>query len=113
MNFKRNNPGMDIQAFIQTINTVLKKTFADYQGVYFIGSRSRGDYREDSDYDMVFVFQVKPDWRKKDKVREIVYRKELEHDIVIDGKYYAYDEIKNYHTPFQEVVYKEGKFYGI
>lgn len=89
-----------------TVNKDLKKIFVDYQGLYFLGSRSRGDYREDSDYDMVFVFYSKPDWRKKDKIREIVYRKELEYDIVIDSKYYAQEEIENYRTPFRETVYK-------
>ena len=104
---------MDIQRFIHVINTELQRTFADYQGLYFIGSRSRGEHREESDYDLVFVFQAKPDWRKKDHIRDIVYRNEVEHGIVIDGKYYAHDEITDYHTPFQEVVYNEGKFYGI
>ena len=104
---------MDANILIQSINKELKKMFIDYRGVYFFGSRSRGDENKDSDYDMVFVFDVKPDWRKKDKVREVVYRKELEYNMVIDGKYYAQEEIQNYLTPFREVVFREGKFYGV
>ena len=61
----------------------------------------------------VFVFQVKPDWRKKENIREIVYRKEVEHDIVIDGKESAHDDITDSHSPCQEVVSHEGKFSGV
>ena len=104
---------MDTNIFIQKINTALKNTFSDYRGVYFFGSRCREDNREDSDYDMVFVFETTPDWRKKDKVREVVYQKEVEYDVVIDGKYYAQKEIENYRTPFLETVYKEGQFYAV
>jgi len=72
---------MDIDRLIKDINSTLKSRFQDYAGVYFFGSRSREDYREYSDYDMVlFVFRTKPDWQKKDRIHEIVYRKEVEYD---------------------------------
>ncbi len=104
---------MNINKIINSINNELKKNFIDYRGVYFIGSRSRGDNQEFSDYDMVFIFSKKLDWRKKDMVRDVVYRKELEYEIVIDGKYYAQEEIENYLTPFRETVLKEGQFYAV
>jgi hypothetical protein len=61
----------------------------------------------------VFVFHVKPDWQKKENIREIVSRTEVEHDIVIDGKYSAHDDITDSQSPFQEVVSHEGKFSGV
>ncbi|MDM8550971.1 nucleotidyltransferase domain-containing protein [Desulfobacterales bacterium HSG2] len=104
---------MDMDTLIKDINSTLKSRFQDYAGVYFFGSRSRGDYREYSDYDMVFVFRTKPDWQKKDQIRDIVYRKEVEYDLVIDGKYYSQEDVKNYKTPFLESVFKKGKFYAV
>jgi predicted nucleotidyltransferase len=104
---------MDIHAFILNINRELKAVFSDYRGVYFFGSRQRGDYRDDSDYDLVFVFDTSPDWRKEDRIRALVYQQEVEHDLIIDGKYYAQDEIEFCRTPFCETVYKEGEFYGV
>ena len=104
---------MEIYTLIQDINTALKGRFHDYRGMYFFGSRCRGDSQENSDYDMVFVFNTKPNWHKQDRVREVVYQKEVEHDVVIDGKYYAQEEIENYQTPFLEAVYKEGEFYAV
>ncbi len=90
---------MNTKILIQHIHTTLQNRFSDYRGVYFFGSRCRGDNQEYSDYDMVFVFSTKPDWRKKDQVREVVYQKEVEYDAVIDGKYYAQEEIEDYQTP--------------
>lgn len=104
---------MDIETLIDGMNRNLKRRFSDYRGVYFFGSRQRGDFQEDSDYDLVFVFDVKPDWRKEDHIRDIVYQQAVEHDVIIDGKYYAQDDIEHYRTPFCETVYKEGKFYGV
>jgi predicted nucleotidyltransferase len=104
---------MDVNTLIQEINTALKDAFSDYRGVYFFGSRWRKDNQEYSDYDMVFVFRTPPDWRKKDQVREIVYRTAIEYDVVIDGKYYAQKEVEEYQTPFLEAVYKQGAFYAV
>ena len=104
---------MDIRTFLARLNHALKIVFSDYRGVYFYGSRQRGDFRDDSDYDLVFVFETKPDWRKEDLVRELVYQQEVEHNLVIDGKYYAQDEIAHARTPFCETVCQEGEFYGV
>jgi len=104
---------MEIHTLIQGINSSLQHAFHDYMGVYFFGSRLRGENREFSDYDMMFVFRTQPDWRKKDRIRTIVYQKELEYEIVIDGKYYAQHDVENCQTPFLETVYNEGAFYGI
>jgi hypothetical protein len=61
----------------------------------------------------VFVFRVNPGWRKKENIREIVSRNEVEHGIVLDGKEDAHDEITDAHPPFQKVVSHEGKFSGV
>lgn len=104
---------MDIGKLADELNLHLKSAFQDYMGVYFFGSRKRNDNEKYSDYDMVFVFKTKPDWRKKSRISEMVYLKEVEHDVVIDGKYYSREEIENYQTPFLESVFHEGKFYAV
>ena len=104
---------MEARVLISQINAELCKAFYDYRGLYFFGSRCRGDYHDYSDYDMVFVFTTRPDWHKKDRARDVVYRQELEADVVIDSKYYSLEDVENYQTPFLENVYKEGEFYGV
>ena len=102
----------NIQKIIAEMNRELKRLFSDYHGVYAYGSRQRGDWRDGSDYDLLFVFAATPDWRKKDRIRDVVYRRELDDDIVIDGKYYGADEIAHPRTPFCETVKREGVFYA-
>lgn len=91
----------------------LVRVFPDYRGVYFYGSRARGEERSGSDYDMVFLFEHKPDWREKQRARDIIYAKELEYEIVIDSHFYAREEIENSSTPFRETVRDEGFFYAV
>lgn len=101
---------MEINTLIRDINANLKPVFQDYLGVYFFGSRSRKDSREYSDYDMVFVFGATPDWRKKDKILDIIYRKEVEYDVVIDGKYFSREEIEDCQTLFLKRSLKRDSF---
>lgn len=91
---------MEIKTLINGMNRNVKRRFSDYRGVYFFDSRQRGDFQEDSDCDLVFVFDAKPDWRKEDHIRDIVYQQAVEYDVIIDGKYYAQDDIEHYRTPF-------------
>lgn len=106
-------PDIDIETLARSIGEELRGEFPDYTGVYFFGSRARGEGREASDYDMVFLFEHKPNWREKQRAREIVYMKELMLGIVIDSHYYAREEIENSRTPFREAVRTEGTFYGV
>ena len=73
----------DIQTIIGKMNRELKRVFSDYQGVYAYGSRQRGDWQDASDYDLLFVFTTKPDWRKKDRIRDVVYQHELDDDMIV------------------------------
>lgn len=104
---------IDIDTLAQVISQDLKQEFADYSGVYTYGSRTRDDAQESSDYDMVFVFEHEPDWRQKQKAREIVYQKELEFDVVIDSHYYSRSKIEDISTPFREAVCTEGTYHAV
>ena len=103
----------NIKKIISELSEDLVKIFPDFCGVYFFGSRLRGQEQAGSDYDMIFLFEHKPDWREKQRARDIVYVKELECGIVIDSHYYAREEIESTSTPFREMVYNEGKFYAV
>ena len=43
----------------------------------------------------------------------MIVEKMMGYEVVIDGKYYAQEEIENYVTPFRETVFKEGIFYAV
>lgn len=103
----------DIDAIARVLAEELVKEFPDYRGVYFYGSRARGDEQVGSDYDRAFIFEHKPDWREKQRARDTIYLKELDLGIVIDSHFYSREEIENSATSFRETVRNEGAFYAV
>lgn len=65
----------------------LKRWQAKHQGriaeVWFFGSRARGDYAPDSDYDVLIVLD-NGDSQMRDDVRLLAARVSLEHDVLIN-----------------------------
>ncbi|MEM5830449.1 MAG: nucleotidyltransferase domain-containing protein [Candidatus Aenigmatarchaeota archaeon] len=63
--------------------------------IILFGSRARGDYREDSDYDLLIVTKEKLDWQKRKKFwiylrRQIKQKADI---LIIDNK--TFEEKKN------------------
>ncbi len=94
------------------LSTELKKKYKDFTGISFFGSRYRGDFTDDSDFDIVIMFSRKPGWRKESDVLGVVLEIELKYDIVIDAKIYHEAEIKKQNTPFRVSVWQDGAYYG-
>ncbi|MFH7904076.1 MAG: nucleotidyltransferase domain-containing protein [Candidatus Aenigmatarchaeota archaeon] len=55
--------------------------------IILFGSRARGDYREDSDYDILIVTKKKLEWKKR-KMFWLNIRRKIEHkiDLLITDK---------------------------
>jgi len=102
----------EFEPIIRELNSELKKKYDDFVGITFFGSRYRGDFSEESDFDIVILFSEKPGWQKESDVLGFVLEKELEYDIVIDAKVYHETEIKKQNTPFRVTVCTEGVHYG-
>jgi len=103
-----------IEEIISKLNEQLKKSYPDFKGLYFYGSRVAGKGTKDSDYDIVFLFERKKiDRSLKDEIISLVYDYELENDIIIDVRVYTFQSIQNPKTPFRLNVKTEGVFYGV
>ncbi len=102
----------EFEPVIRELNARLKEQYSDFSGITFFGSRHRGDFRVDSDFDIVVLFATKPLWKKENDVLDMIYETELKYDFVIDAKVYHENEIKECNTPFRETVLTEGTFYA-
>lgn len=102
---------ISINNLIAEINEELKLRYHDYRGVYLHGSRLREKVNEDSDYDLVFVFDRKIDWKFKKEISDILYEIELKYEILIDARIYSFKEIETPTTFFKETIRQEGKFF--
>jgi predicted nucleotidyltransferase len=103
----------EFEQVIKELNTDLKKKYDDFVGITFFGSRLRGNFSEDSDFDIVIMFSNKPGWQKEGDVLGVVLEKELKYDLIIDAKVYHEAEIKKRNTPFRVTVCDEGAYYGV
>jgi predicted nucleotidyltransferase len=77
--------------------------------VILFGSRARGDYRSDSDWDFLIILPDKVSDTLEDRIRNLLYEVELDTDEVItsiienEQNWIAQEE-----TPFYKNVGKEG-----
>lgn len=55
---------------LKHVETALKPYMNTVRGLYFHGSRARGDHREDSDYDLVLITRKKIDDKLKTELKE-------------------------------------------
>ncbi|MCX6151933.1 MAG: nucleotidyltransferase domain-containing protein [Ignavibacteriales bacterium] len=102
-----------INYIINELKYLLSQKHNDFKGIYYYGSRRRKDNQEDSDYDLMFVFNREVDRKLKEEIVHLLYSYELENDIIIDCRVYSADDIENIYTPFTHNVKKEGLFYGV
>ncbi len=102
----------EFEPIIYELKSKLKKKYDDFVGITFFGSRCRGDFSKESDFDIVIMFSRKPGWQKESDVLGFVLELELKYDIVIDAKVYHEAEIKKQNTPFRVAVLREGAYYG-
>lgn len=102
----------DFEPIIHELSVALKREYSDFVGITFFGSRCRGDFSEESDFDIVIMFSQRPGWQKESDVLGIVLGIELKYDIVIDAKVYHEAEIKKQNTPFRVALSREGAYYG-
>ncbi len=75
------------------------------------GSYARGDYREDSDIDLLILMdRDRVTIADRTKVSSPLYRIELETGIIISSNFYTRDtwETKHRITPFYQSVTREG-----
>ncbi len=102
----------EFESVIHELNSIIKRKYDDFLGITFLGSRLRGDFSIESDFDIVILFSRKPEWQEENDILGTVLEVELMYDILIDAKVYHEAEIKKQNTPFRVTVSKEGEYYG-
>lgn len=101
--------GMDNQN--EFLNEV-KKVVLSFDGkaeVILYGSRARGDYKEDSDWDLLIITSIVLNNNLKEALRDELYKIEVKHlqdlsSIIIDRAHWEYWEI----MPLYKNVAREG-----
>jgi predicted nucleotidyltransferase len=100
-----------ISAIIGQLRDELKSLYPDFRGIYFFGSRARGDYNDYSDVDLALLFDRNIDWPFEKEVISTICRYDIEYDIIIDSHIFDYRDLIEPKTPFRENIKAEGVYY--
>lgn len=94
---------------IKKLNNKLTHCFADFKGIYFYGSRAKNTHSEDSDIDIVAIFD-KIDREKRMEIWGIVGQIESEYNAFIDLHPMTKEELELNPFYYEQVV-GNGIFY--
>jgi predicted nucleotidyltransferase len=101
---------MDIKHILNTLRDTLNK-YDTFMGLYLYGSRVNGNFREDSDLDVIILFKKETSYSTDKEIAGIVGKIEYENNVFIDYHPMTYQQLQNNPVFFDEVVNK-GVFYA-
>ncbi len=102
---------MDISEIIKELNSRIKAKSPDFKGSYLYGSRARGDYREDSDVDIVLLFDKELTRDEKMDIYDILCDLDYEYNLIFMGLPYTQKQLEKNQIFHNEVVNK-GIYYN-
>ena len=102
---------MNIPEIINELNKKLKEKYVDFHGSYFYGSMASKNHEENSDVDLVGIFDD-VSREKRMEMWDIIGEFEYKYNIILDFHPMTEIELKRNRIYFNEVTQK-GFFYGI
>jgi len=109
---------MNSIGILKKISESFFKHFSDFKGLYHFGPRTKANYNDESDYDIILVFE-ELDYEKELAIAHIINKFEFEHGLFIDYKTFTQTGKKsieyirkNINPIFIEEAIDNGIFYG-
>lgn len=99
---------MNSSELLNKINSTIRKYDRNAE-IFLYGSRARGDFRPDSDWDILILLDIPVDENIKEKLRDELFEIELETNQVITSVIKSKKVWKNlFVTPLHKNIVKEG-----
>jgi len=99
---------MNSSEFLNRINNEVRRYDKNAE-IFLYGSRARGDFRPDSDWDILILLDASADEAMKEKIRDGLFEIELETNQVITSVIKSKKGWKNlFVTPLHKNIDKEG-----
>ena len=99
-----------VKNVITSLKTAFNSSFDDFEGMYLYGSQARGDFRKDSDIDIVAVFKEENKEKRRASWR-IVSKVEYDFSVSIDLHPMTKQDLEK-NTIFHRQVVEKGLFYA-
>jgi predicted nucleotidyltransferase len=103
-------PDKSISEVIKELNNLIKEKYSDFKGSYLYGSRAKGDFKKDSDIDIIALFDS-VDRDKEMEIYGIVADLDYKYDIFISLLNYTSEKLERNPIFHNEVVNK-GIYYA-
>jgi predicted nucleotidyltransferase len=100
-----------ILEIIKELNNKLKAGYPDFKGVYLYGSVAKGNFSEDSDIDIVALFE-EINYEKELEIYGITGDLEYKYNVFFDIQPMTSQELEKNPFYFEEVTQK-GMFYAV
>lgn len=98
------------EAIEEFIERLLQIDRVQTDGVWFFGSKSRGDFDADSDIDLLVVLKT-VDWKRKERVRITDSRVSLEYDVLLNTHILSrerWDELVRHRATLWREIQRDG-----
>jgi len=100
-----------VNDIINQLNKKIKNMYSDFNGLYLYGSYANNLANENSDIDLVAVFDNMLERKKRMNLWNIIGKFEAEFDVILDFHPTTYDELKKNPVYYNQVINK-GIYYG-
>ena len=97
---------MDISEVIKELNARIKEKYPDFRGSYLFGSRARGDFREDSDVDIVLIFDKEHNYDEEKNIYGLIGDLDFKYDLILMPLTFTMEKLKKNNVFHNEVVNK-------
>lgn len=97
---------MNISEVIKELNSRIKAKYPDFRGSYLFGSYAKGTYNEDSDVDVVLIFDEKPNRDVEMGICGISGDIDYEYDVITIPLTYTMQDLEKNYVFHNEVVNK-------
>ena len=102
----------NLEEIILHLNKKIKNLYSDFNGVYLYGSYATNNATENSDIDIVALFENKLSRQKRMDLWELIGKIEAETDVIFDLHPMTVAELEKNPLYYNQVVNK-GIYYGI
>ena len=103
-------PNKKVNEIIECLNNKISKSFNNFEGIYFYGSRAKGTYKQNSDFDLIILFKNNYSSENEYRLAGIIGEIEYKYDIFIDYHPMTKKELERNPFFYDEVV-KKGLYY--
>ena len=97
---------------VNELNKNIKNQYNDFKGIYLYGSYASNNNRENSDIDMVAIFENSLCYNERIKLWQLIGKFEAKYNIVFDLHPMSNEELNKNSIYYNQVVNK-GLFYGV